>query len=381
MIRQYVHDALDSAARTQAARRVRAAHGVIVLAGIAAVILSTDPAVMAVHGTALGAVITLVLALFLAEFAARLWVAPMRPRADPERPWRTRWRRLRSLSGVGGLLVILPIPVALALGLEPRQANLFGLIWIFELARYSPGLVLLGRVIRLEREPLFSVLFVFVVVLLVAATLIFEVETDVQPEQFGTLGDALWWTVVTLTTTGYGDKVPVSPLGRMLAGVVMVCGIAVFATWAGILANGFAQEVRRHEFLRTWDLVAHVPFFQNIGAALIAEIAYLLKPEDVTKGSVVLRRGDSGDCMYFIVTGEVEVQIEPKPLHLGPGTFFGEIALITGGVRTATAVATRPTTLLALDIADFRSLAARHPELTRAIQEEGARRLGASLGR
>ena len=81
--------------------------------------------------------------------------------------------------------------------------------------------------------------------------------------------------------------------------------------------------------------------------------------------------------MYFLVSGEVEVELEPKPVRMGPGNFIGEIALITGGPRVATVVATRRSELLVLDIADFHELAARQPELTLAIEREGARRLSA----
>jgi len=80
--------------------------------------------------------------------------------------------------------------------------------------------------------------------------------------------------------------------------------------------------------------------------------------------------------MYFIVTGEVAVQLSSQTLQLVDGDFFGELALITGDRRSATATTSKPTQLLVLDIADFRDLAARHPELTDAIQREADLRLG-----
>jgi CRP-like cAMP-binding protein len=80
--------------------------------------------------------------------------------------------------------------------------------------------------------------------------------------------------------------------------------------------------------------------------------------------------------MYFIVEGEVEVLIEPLPVRLRSGAFFGEIAILTGAPRNATIVTTRATQLLSLDIADFRSLAASRPELTDIIRKEADRRLG-----
>ena len=149
-----------------------------------------------------------------------------------------------------------------------------------------------------------------------------------------------------MTTTGYGDVVPQTAAGRILGGVVMMSGILVFALWSGILANGYAQELRRREFLRTWELVAKVPFFHNIGASLIAEVARLLRPRDYPAGAVVMRRGQPGDCMYFIADGEVEIQLPGQNVYLISGQFFGEVALLTGAPRNATVVATQPSTLL-----------------------------------
>ena len=205
-------------------------------------------------------------------------------------------------------------------------------------------------------------------VLLTAASLAYLIERNTQPDVFGSIPAALWWAIVTLTTTGYGDVVPQTVVGRMLAGVVMVCGILVFALWAGILATGYAQELRRREFLRTWELVAKVPFFHNIGASLIAEVARLLRPRDYPEGAIIVRRGEPGDCMYFVVEGEVEIELVDQGLYLGPGQFFGELALLTGAPRNASVVAASGCTLLALDVVDFHELMARQPELARVIQ-------------
>ena len=95
----------------------------------------------------------------------------------------------------------------------------------------------------------------------------------------------------------------------------------------------------------------------------------------------MVRRGRPGDCMYFVVSGEVEVEIEPKPVRLGPGSFFGEIALLEGGgTRMATVVTTAPSTLLILEVSDFRDFMAHHPELARTIELESVRRASAIKG-
>jgi voltage-gated potassium channel len=371
VLRQHVAAVLDPSSPSLEARIWRCFHAGLVLFGVIGIVLATDPAFE--RNEIL--LVDMPLVVFTLEYLVRLWIVPeLAGGGDPDHPL-TRRQWAESWMGTVDLLSVIAIPIAHLGGLHPDQADLLGVMWVFKLGRYSSGLAVLGRVVRLESEPLTGVLFAFLVILLCASVLAYAAEGRAQPEHFGTVPKALWWTIVTLTTTGYGDVTPVTSAGRVLAGVVMMCGIMVFALWAGILATGFAQEMRRLAFLRTWDLVARVPLFHHVGASVIAEVAQRLRPRDAGTGSVIVRKGDRGDCMYFIVSGAVRVLVEPKPFVLENGAFFGEIALITGDRRTATAIAIRPTRLLLLDIADFRDLAARHPELTQAIHEEAKRRM------
>ena len=233
----------------------------------------------------------------------------------------------------------MPLPLALLLDVPHDTARLFGMLWALKLVRFDPAFLLLSRVLHNERQSLASVTMSFVVVVLFVATIVFLVERPHQPDAFGSIPATLWWAVTTVTTTGYGDKVPASLPGRILAGVLMVCGIGLFALWAGILASGFAQELRRSEFLRTWDLVVRLPLFRNLGAPALSEITRLLKVERFPAGAVVVREGQAGDSMYFVAEGEVEVRAKTAQIRLGPGKFFGEMALITGAPRNATIVA------------------------------------------
>ena len=359
-------------APTPEARLMRRINVALIVWGVFGVVVAGDTSI-AIERSLL---VDLPLACFILEFLVRLWVVPDQHghESEPANHKRRDW--LLSSRGLVDLLGAWLIPAALLAGVPAADAELFGVVWVFKLARYSQGLAVLGRVIRLEAEPLVGVLFAFAVVLFCASVLVHLLERHAQPALFGTVPQAIWWTITTLTTTGYGDVTPVTVAGRLLAGVVMMAGIMVFALWAGILATGFSQEMRRRAFLRTWDLVARVPLFHDVGAVVIAEVAQRLRPREVDAGQVIVRKGDSGDCMYFIVQGEIQVQLGDAAPRLGDGAFFGELALITGAPRNATVVATRTTQLLSLDIADFRDLAARHPALTDAIHEEARRRLG-----
>lgn len=272
------------------------------------------------------------------------------------------------------VLAVVPVPVALAAGVPPEKAWLFGALWILKLAEVVPGLSLLGRIIKLEARPLASVFVIFLIVLLLAGVALHLIEGPRQPDKFGNLPLSLWWAVTTLTTTGYGDAVPETYAGRLIAGFVMICGLGVFGLWTGILATGFANEHRRREFIRNWDLVTRVPFLRSLDAAGVIELTRMLRRQDVAERSVVVRRGREGDCMFFIVAGEVEVQVEPTPIKLGAGSFFGEFALLDGSPRSATVVTTMPTTLLILDVTDFRAFTAGHPKLSKDLELEAARR-------
>jgi voltage-gated potassium channel len=318
---------------------------------------------------------------FLLEYIARLIAAPEAPGGEHRGRHGARLAYATSLAGMFDLVCALPGLVALA---QVPDAALFGFVWAFKYVRYSPGLASLGRVISNARQALLSVLLGFLIVLFNAASLAYLLERHAHPENpeaFASIPAALWWGIVTMTTTGYGDIVPHTVAGRALSGVVMVGGILIFALWTGIIVNGYAEELRRREFLRTWELVARVPFFHNIGASLIAEVARLLQPRDYPAGAVIMRRGEAGDCMYFVVEGEVEIQLQSGPLYLGADQFFGELALLTGDPRSATVAAVQACTLLALDIVDFHELLARQPELARAIREEARKRLGTDIGR
>jgi voltage-gated potassium channel len=313
----------------------------------------------------LGAGLWICYGFFAFEWVSRLWIAARAGKANSY---------LFSPRGIVDAAGILPVPVALALGLAAPTAWLFAALWILKLAPDIPGLLQLRRVLAIEAKPLMSVLFIFLTLLFLAGTSMYVLERDGQPEIFGSLPSALWWAVVTLTTTGYGDAVPQTPLGRLIAGWVMISGVGVFGLWTGILATGFAAESRRHNFIQTWNLVSAVPFFRCLDPAGITEITHMLRRWEIPEATTVIRRGKVADCMYFIASGEVQIELPKKHIKLAAGAFFGEMALLGNAIRSANVMTTLPTTLLVLDLADFRTLAAHHPNLAAAVEEEAARR-------
>ena len=104
---------------------------------------------------------------------------------------------------------------------------------------------MMGRVLRKKRSELLLTLFVVIILLIVAASLMYEVENKAQPELFGSIPQAMWWAVITLTTVGYGDVYPLTPLGKLMNAAIALLGIGLFALPAGIISSGMVEELRR----------------------------------------------------------------------------------------------------------------------------------------
>ena len=375
-LRARIHGLLDPGSHGHAARRVRALEVLLILIGISSVSAGTVGGLAPAARAAAATVTGIMAVLFLVEYLARLWVAPENPRFQSATEIRSRLRWVVSAEGVIDLLAVIPA-VAVASGgarLGAESAAVFVLLWVLKLATHAPGVGLIARVFHNERSALAAAAALFVIVLFSAATIAYWLEGERQAEQFGSIPASLWWAVVTLTTTGYGDVVPQSALGRVVGGLVMLCGISVLALLAGILATGFAEEVRRREFARIWDLVARVPFFADVGAIAISDIVGRLRSRSYPAGATAIRKGAAGDSMFFIVTGEVEVRIGPRTRALRDGDFFGEMALLDRKPRSADVVTVTPCTVLVLDVADFYQLAGQQPALIAAIEAEAKRR-------
>src|SRR3984957_2703805 len=227
-----------------AGRNMAKAAYVAIAAGIAMMLLLTvNPAYEAAHHW-VDAVLWACLAFFVFEWVVRLRHAYQAQRLAAYA------LSIRGLIDAGAAVAV---PLALLCGANPKSAWLFGLFWMLKVVPGIPGLRQLRRVLVVESGPLLSVLLIFFTMLFLGAVAEYFLEREVQPGVFGSVPSAMWWAIATLTTVGYGDAVPITPLGRLVASVAMICGLGVFGLWTGILATGFAAETRRDNFLKTWN--------------------------------------------------------------------------------------------------------------------------------
>lgn len=318
-------------------------------------------------------------AIFALEYAARLYAAPAGTREQFRHPVLGRLRFALTPMMIIDLVAILPALLLALFGLDLGSLRILRVLRVFKLMRYSPAMAMLGRVIYNERRGLAGALIIFLVVLLLSGTVAYYLEREGQPKAFGSIPDALWWAMAALTTVGYGDVTPATTAGRIVAGIVALLGIAVIALPVGIIASAFVEEHKRRDFTITWSLLADVPFFSQLMAPRIADLVRVLRPRFVREGDAIVVKGDEGDSMYILASGEAVVDLGPnrEPVTLGPGSFFGELALLDRAPRSATVRASEECKLLELPAREFQDLVKRHPELGEAINRIAAERRSA----
>ena len=247
------------------ARRTRIVSRIIILlivVNLVAAALESVPSLEAQYGRWFLAIEWLSLVVFTAEYLARLWVAAEH---TPDRhlpPARARLKFLRSAEGLIDLVAILPFWLGIFFALDLRFLLVFRIVRFLKLARYSPAMRSLIETLYNERRALFGCVVILIGTTLVMASLMYLAERHVQPDKLGTIPDAMWWAIVTLGTIGYGDVVPITPVGKLIAAATIFCGFVMVALPVGIIANAFSEMIHRRDFVVTWGMIAKVPLFR-----------------------------------------------------------------------------------------------------------------------
>ena len=367
-LRRRVHAIMDSSGGDLTTRIVHGGLVFLVAVSVLSVILESDKS-LAAYGPLFHLIEYFAVGVFTVEYVLRVWCAPEHTPYAGKSELAARATFIKSGSAIIDLLTILPVYLSFFIAADLRVFIVLRLLRFFKLARYSPGIRSLIAVMEAERKALAaSAIILFGVVIFTAAAM-HVAEHEAQPDKFGSIPLAMWWAVETVTTVGYGDAVPVTAVGRIIAALAMVMGFVMLGLPVGIVATAFAEEIHRREFVVTWSMVASVPLFASLDASSIAEIMRFLRAQEAPAGSLIVRRGEPAHSMYFIAAGEVEVELTDANVTLGPGQFFGEMAVLRKSRRTANVRAMQATKLLALDAFDLHTLIQRNPEIGRQIEE------------
>lgn len=186
--------------------------------------------------------------IFSTEYILRIWIADLR--YPNLKPVAARTKFIFSAMGIVDLLAILPFYLPLFLAIDMRFVRLLRvlrLLRILKLKRHSKALTIVANVLSEKRSELFVTVLVTAILLLLSATVMYNIEHDVQPENFPDIITTLWWAVATLTTVGYGDVYPITGWGRFVGGIIALIGVGLVALPTGIISASFIEALEEDQ--------------------------------------------------------------------------------------------------------------------------------------
>ncbi len=346
----------------------------LILLSVLAFCLETVPSIEQRWGGWLRAFELFSIAVFTIEYALRLWTAVEVPMLARLPPWEARLRYAKRPTLLIDLLAILPFYLGSLMGLDLRALRVFRLIRFLKLTRYSPAIHTLLRVISNEQRSLAGAFMLMMSAILIFSTGMYYIEGDAQPDKFGSIPDAAYWAMTTLTTVGYGDVSPITPLGKLWASLTMLCGLCILALPVAIIASGFSTEVNRHDFVLTWSLMSRIPLFAELDTDEVARMMPLLHAKSVSPFVEIIPDNSPGDAMYFVASGHVRQTSPEVTRDYRIGDFFGVTAMLEDTLNKGSYRAVTRTRLLKLYRDDFVQLELASPPLAEHVRRVSAAR-------
>jgi voltage-gated potassium channel len=218
----------------------------LILLGVLSAIIETEPLISGGRERMFDDLEELLGLIFLVEYCGRVWTAVENPRFAGERFPRLRYA-LTPIAIID-LLAILPAVFAFAGGptLVLRFFRVLRMLRLAKLGRTSRAWQHIRDAVYDRRYEFGLILGLLAIALLISASLLYFAEADAQPDKFGSIPRAFWWAIVTLTTVGYGDVYPITPLGRFFAGIIAILGVTLIALPTGLFAASFTEAMQRH---------------------------------------------------------------------------------------------------------------------------------------
>ena len=311
--RRRVFDILEGGFDGPRAKLVNGFIVALVVVNVIAVILESDSSLYLTYKPAFWAIEVFSVGVFTIEYLFRIWCWADNPNLEGQGAIKRRLRFIFSPIGLIDLLAILPFYLSMLFAIDLRYLRLLRLMRLLKLSHYFHGLDLFLDVLKAEARTIASAVLTVLMLIIVIAALMFTFEHTAQPKAFGSIGQSIWWSVVTLTTVGYGDVTPITVGGRILASVIMLLGVGLVALPAGILAAKFSEELKARRDLLSNQLniaLADGVIDESEHAELIEMRNELRLPEKVL------------DHMLYIRTGATECITCPhcgNPVSVSPG--------------------------------------------------------------
>jgi len=342
----------------------------LIIANVAAVALETVPTIAAQYQRFFRAFEYFSIGAYTIEYVTRVWSSIEDPRIAARGPVQGRLTfALRPLMIVD-FLAFAPGYLAFLLPVDLRVLRIFRLLRLVKLARYSQALPALLAVLYAQRSALFASFILTLCAMCASGELMYIAEGGVQPHIFGTMPDAMYWAITTLTTVGYGDKVPITPVGKFIAGITEVTGLLLFALPIGILANGFVNDLHRRQFAITWSMIKRQPLFLGMDIQAASEIMGALSAKLIREHTQIATTGQGANMLYLIASGRASFEGGTESYDLEPGDVFGRESLEVGAEFRSTVTARSEMRLLILAGDDLRRLARKYPLLHQRLTDQ-----------
>ena len=186
--------------------------------------------------------------IFLVEYCLRICSVA----ADEDNKSATasgrRFGYLFSFTGIIDLLAILPSVLPLVMGgVDLRWLRVLRLVRLLKISHYSSALEDLFSAVYEERRSFAAALYLMAIALFLSSSMMYLAEYEVQPENFRSIPKTMWWSLITLTTVGYGDVSPITPLGQVIGAFTALMGVCTVALLTGIVASAFSSQMARRE--------------------------------------------------------------------------------------------------------------------------------------
>ncbi|MBE1299899.1 MAG: ion transporter [Alteromonadaceae bacterium] len=181
--------------------------------------------------------------IFTLEYLARIWVCTEAPDAEDSKPLKVRIRYIFSSVALIDLMAIAPFYLSFIFAIDLRYLRMLRMLRLLKLTHYFKGLRLFINVLKQELPTIGAAIFIMIVLITLSGGIMYSIEHTAQPEVFDSIPSAIWWSVVTMTTVGYGDVTPITFLSKFIAVFIMLLGVGVVALPAAMLAAKFGEEL------------------------------------------------------------------------------------------------------------------------------------------
>ena len=274
---------------------------ILIIANVTAVIIESEPSIGKTYSAYFHAFEFISVMIFTTEYIIRLWCCVELDAYQGYSPLKARLSYIVSPIALIDLLAILPFFISLFITVDLRYLRLLRVLRLMKLSHYFKGFNIFLTVINKELKSIAAAMMVMLFLIIIAASLMYTLESQKQPEVFGSILHSLWWAVVTMTTVGYGDVTPVTTAGKVVATFIMLIGVGLVALPAGMLAARFGEELRE----RKRSLTLHIEHALADGHIdeeeykLLEELANKLElsPEELERNITLLKKGiKQGQC-------------------------------------------------------------------------------------